>query len=430
MSSKNTPSSKSLARGSLIAALDVGSFKTACFIAQVVDDAGNFEIIGASNIPSSGITDGTLTDTTKAEKCVRQAVHTAENMAASAMKGYPLREVIVNLSGVHAKSHGRCVDLQIAGHKIAQADIDRALGKAQESILSPHYELVHTIPANYRIDGQNNIVKPIDMHGDEMSVDIHMITGDITALRNLADVIGRSHLDISAFCAAGYAAGLSSLVEDEKDLGCTVIDIGAGITSIAVFQNNACIYHDFVPLGGRHLTNDIARGITTSVDNAERIKKMYGSAMASHTDENELIDVPRLGEEDEEGRQPNHIPRSLIVGIIQPRVEEIFEMVRGKLNDCGLGSSLGRRVVLTGGGSQLSGIKDLAEHVLDKHVRLGQPLNTKGLPEAISGSAFATTMGLLHYVAHHSDEMPSQIMNRANPVGFMAKAKHWVRENW
>ncbi len=429
MSPKHQKKSKYQPRGSLLAALDIGGNKIACFIARVTDNEGHFEIIGVGHSPSAGFQDGCVIDIGKAELAIRKTVHAAENMAADVMKGYPLREVVVNLPGIHAKSHGRCIDVQIAGHKVSHNDINRAMAKAQESILSPHYELVHTIPVDYRLDGKGGIHQPIDIHGDHLSVDIHLLTGDSTALRNMADCIQRSHLDISAFCAAAYASGLACLVEDEKELGCTVVDIGSGQTSIAVFHGSAMIYHDSVALGGRHLTSDIAKGLTTSREDAERIKALYGSAMASHNDEHELIDVPRLGE-DGEGREPNHVPRSLLVGIIQPRAEEIFEMVRAKLHDSGLGHTLGRRVVLTGGGSLLSGIKELSAHVLDKQVRLGKPIHLQGVPDAVSGPAFATVAGLLTYIAERSNEMPAEIMSHAQPVNLKERVGQWLKENW
>ena len=188
------------------------------------------------------------------------------------------------------------------------------------------------------------------------------------------------------------------------------------------------VYSDAIPLGGWHVTNDIAKGLTTSMADAERLKALYGSAMASNLDESELIDVPRLGEEDH--HEPNHVPRSMLVGMIQPRIEEIFEMVRAKLNDSGLGNAIGRRVVLTGGGSQMHGLKDLAEHVLDKQVRLGKPIRLTGLPDAVSGPAFATVAGLLTYISERGDEMPAEITAQAEPEGLWERIRHWLRENW
>ena len=419
---------KSKPKGSLLAALDIGSSKVVCFIGRVVDDRGGFEILGVGHHPSRGVKNGTITDLSAVEGVIRQTVHAAENMAAEVMKGYPLREVVVNLPGVHALSHGHTADVQVHGHEITNSDVNRALAKAQEQVLSDEYELVHTIPVNYRIDGHEGITQPRGMVGEDLSVDIHLVTGEMAALKNIAHTIEASHLDITALCLSSYAAGLACLVEDEMDLGCTLIDIGGGVTSFAVFQNGQMLYSDAVPIGGHHITSDIAKGLTTSMHDAERLKALYGNAMASHLDESELIDVPRLGEE--EHSEPNHVPRSMLVGIMQPRIEEIFEMVRAKLNDCGLGSLIGRRVVLTGGSSQIAGMKDLAEHVLDKQVRLGRPIRLTGLPDAVSGPSFATTAGLLTYIAERSDEMPAQIMTHLEPGSVWERLKHWLHENW
>ena len=415
-------------KGSLLAALDIGSTKTSCFIGKIVDDKGTFEIIGVGHRPSKGIKNGTIVDMDAAEAVIRQTVHAAENMAANVMKGYPLREVIVNVSSTHAKSFGHTVSVDVGGHEITDNDVRRALAKAQERESNENLELIHTIPTFFNIDEQAGILDPRGMYAQKIKVDINLVTGDAHALRNMANCIERSHLDISALCVGSYASGLSSLVDDEIDLGCTVIDIGGGVTSFAVFHSGFMIYCDSVPLGGINITNDIAKGLMTSVEHAERLKVLYGSAMASQTDEGELIEVPRLGE-DERGK-PNHIPRSFLVGIIQPRIEEIFEMVRGRFVDNGLDKVIGRRVVLTGGTSQIHGIKDLAEHVLEKQVRLGKPIRLTGVPDAVSGPAFSTVAGLLNYAAEHVDEMPAEIIAQVQPESLVDRARLWLKENW
>lgn len=411
-----------------MAALDIGSSKIACFIGRVVDDEGTFEVLGVGHHASQGLKSGAITDLAAAEASIRQTVHAAENMAADVMKGYPLREVIVNLSGVHVTSQAQSSDIQISGHEVTDNDVRRALAKGQERVLSDEYELIHTIPFDYRVDGNSGIREPCRMHGQNMSVDMHIVSGEMGALRNIATCIERSHLDISAFCVSAYAAGLASLVEDEMDLGCTVIDMGGGVTSFAVFLGGVMIYADAVPLGGKNVTSDIAKGLTTSLADAERLKALYGNAMASNMDESEMIDVPRIGEEDR--GELNHVPRSLLVGIIQPRIEEILELVRAKLKDSGLGGAIGRRVVLTGGASQLPGLRDLGQHVLDKQVRLGKPIRLSGLPDAVSGPAFATTAGLLTYVSERSGEMPAEILAQVETGNFFERAKFWLKENW
>ncbi len=429
-------------KGNLIAALDIGSSKTTCFIGRVTDDQGGFEVIGIGHHPSEGIKGGVIVDMDSAERAIRKAVHTAENMASEATKGYPLREVVINLPGTHTQSYGRSIDINVQGHEITERDVKTALLQAQDDVnaqshpdndpvnrmLSRQRRLIHTIPVGYRIDGHGGITDPIGMSGNLLSADIHIINADQSVLKNIAHCTDQSHLDVAAYCSGAYASGLATLVKDEKDLGCTVIDIGAGITSFAVFHSGAMIYADAIQIGGQHITNDIASGLTTSLSDAERLKKLYGNAMASSRDNDDLIDVPRLGDTDR--RDTNHVQRSILIGIIQPRYEEIFELIRSRLSDSGLGQSLARSIVLTGGTSQMAGSKDLAAHVLDKQVRIGKPIHAGVLPDAASGPAFACASGLLAYAAQHGSEVSEQIGQPVSAKGIMDNIKLWLKENW
>lgn len=419
---------KTRGKGSIVAALDIGSSKIACLIARALDEDGAFEVVGMGHQAAAGIRGGTVVDIDAAEAAIREAVHAAENMAADTLRGYPLREVVVNVPGVHVQGHHLAVDIQILGHAVTENDIRRALVKAQEKIASHDTELVHTVPTFFAIDGHPGVRDPRGMFGQLLEVDIHLLAARADALKNIAACIERSHLDIAALGVSSYAAGLSSLVEDEMDLGCTVVDIGGGVTSIAVFHGGSVIYSSALALGGQHVTADIARGLTTSIADAERIKILYGSAIAAGSDESELIDVPPIGEDMRS--QPNHVPRSLLVGIIQPRLEEILEHIRARLDESGLGPLLPRRVVLTGGTSQMPGIRELAQHVLDRQVRLGRPIRVQGLPDAISGPAFATAAGLLTYLSERSHEMPARILARAEAVSLWDRTRLWLRENW
>lgn len=412
----------------MLAALDIGSHKNACFIGRVDDDKGAVEILGVGYQASQGVKSGAVIDIELADSAIRQTVHAAENMAAEAMKGYPLRDVVVNVPGNQTKSHNLSISVQIDGQIITDNDISRALVKAQDQIIAPNTELIHTMPVHCRIDGHEGIRDPQGMTGQMMEVDVHIVQSDVGPLQNMANCVECSHLDVNSLCSAAYASGLACLVEDEMDLGCTVIDMGAGVTSFAVFQGGSMIYSDSIPLGGWHITNDIARGLTCPNVDAERLKTLYGSAMVTSSDENELIDVPQLGEVD--SHRPNHVPRSLLIGIIQPRLEEILEMVRERLNQNGHGQAVGRRVVFTGGASQLPGVRDLAQMILDKQVRLGRPIRLSGLPDAVSGPAFSTAAGLLTYAASHGHEMPAEIVASVDNGSVFDRFKIWWKENW
>lgn len=415
-------------KGSIIAALDIGSSKIACFIARVRDDSGGIDVIGIGHQAAHGIKSGTVVDLDAAEASIRQAVHAAENMAADVTRGYPLREVVVNVPAVHTKSRLMNVGIQILGEAVTENDIRRALAKAQEQTINPDIELIHTIPTAYRIDDHEGIREPRGLYGQHLDVDVHVVTGAVAPLRNMSLCIESSHLDITALCSSPYASGLACLVDDEMDLGCTVVDMGGGTTSIGVFYGRELIYTDAIPVGGRHVTNDIARGLTTSLHAAERMKTLYGSAIATATDDKDLIDVPPLGEDDPVG--PNHVPRSYLVSIVAPRLEETLELVRARLNDSGLGPIAGRRVVLTGGASQIPGLRELAQKFLEKQIRMGRPMRLPGLADAVSGPAFSTTAGLLHYVTERAGEMPAEIMANVEAGNLWQRTKLWLRENW
>lgn len=427
---QNHSSGNLIAPGNLIAALDIGTTKIVCLIARVNGDGHGhkLEVIGVGHQAARGMKSGTVVDIGEAEIAIRQAVHTAENMAADVMKMFPLRHVLISLAGTHCKSILQQVEVQISGYEVTNNDIRRALARAQEQVGDQEGQLIHTIPINYHLDGQEGIREPRGMYGQALGVDIHMVSGNQGAMRNLATCVERSHLDISGVCAAPYAAGLSALVADEIDLGCTVIDMGGGVTSVAMFENNALTHVSAVPVGGQHVTNDIARGLTTPLSDAERLKNLYGSAISSTADDNEMIDVPRLGEVDT--HQPNHVPRTYLVNIIRPRLEEVFELVRQNLEADGIDSSATRRVVLTGGACQIPGMRDLAQRVLNKQVRLGRPVQLPGLPETLTGPAFAASTGLLLYASEHGDERPSEIIRQVEPGTLWERIRSWLHDNW
>src|SRR5262249_45759345 len=271
--------------------------------------------------------------------------------------------------------------------------------------------LLHAIPVSFTIDGSRGIRDPRGMCGERLGVNMNVVTANASAIRNLETGIGRCPLDIETYVVSPYAAGIASLVEDEMDLGVAIIDLGGGTTSFGVFYDGHIVYSDVVPIGGSHVTNDIARGLSTPLAHAERMKTLYGNAIASPADERESLAVPQIGE-DEDG-QSNHVPKSLLVGVIGPRLEETPEMVRNRLEASGFDKVAGRRVVLTGGACQLPGVRELAGLILDKQIRIGRPLRVKGLAEATGGPSFSTCVGLLQFALSERAETPRQ----ARPSG-------------
>ncbi len=417
----------------IIAGIDIGSSKIVCFIAEIKSH-GTIEVIGIGHQASRGVRAGTIIDLKACETAIAHAVEAAELMAKSHLQGQPIKSVFVNVAGQHTLSHRLPVNVRISGHEVSDRDVRNALAQSRNVAVAGRDELIHVIAANFSIDKQKGILEPIGMTGQSLDVILSPVTAMMPVTRNIANVMHQNHLEVEGYCASSYAAGLATLVEDEKNLGCTVIDMGGGSTNIGVFSEGKLVYTSAVALGGQHVTNDIAIGLTTSLADAERIKTLYGAAQTTHMDDTATIDVPPVGEE--EHSQPNYVPKSYLCGIIQPRIEETFEHVRAKLVDHGIDKIAGRRVVLTGGASQLPGLCDIAKLILDKQVRLGRPQKIKGLAEATGGPAFSACAGLLHYAAEHAEEIPRAQQNYGFnlSMGFsgnvLQKVTHWLKENW
>ena len=413
--------SKQLPRNSTIAALDVGTTKVACFIAQM-GEGDEFHLTGAGHHRSRGLRAGQVVNLDEAEASVRAAVDAAEQMSNSRID-----KVFLNMSCGTPQSTRVDVELAVAGHQIRDTDVRRVLDCGSAQFDAADRELIHCIPTGYSIDGGNGILDPRGMYGDKLGVNLHLVTAALGPSRNLLSVIDRCDLDIEDRVVSPYASGLACLVDDEKDLGVTLIDMGGGTTSIAVFLESQVVYVNTLPVGGNLVTGDIAKGLSTPVAKAERLKTVYGSVLQSPGDAREFLKVPLVGEEDEESA--NEVPKSMLVQIIQARLEETFELVRSHLDQSGSGKN--RRVVLTGGASQLEGVRDLAELVLDKQVRLGRPKMVRGLPESLSGPAFATGIGLLRYgLREHVTRPDRAAMAAAKNKRNFGRVGQWLRENF
>jgi cell division protein FtsA len=405
-----------------VGVVDIGSSKLCCFIAHRRD--GEPQIAGIGHQVSRGVKGGVIVDIEAASRSILAAIHAAEQMA-----GETLSEVVVNLSGGFNPSRLIKSEINVNGREITDHDMRRVLDNGHLIKEPAEREVVHSIPVGFSIDQSRGIRDPRGMFGQRLGVNMHVVTAQQAAVRNLTQCIGRCHLEIGALVVSPYAAGLAALVEDETELGVTVVDMGAGTTGIAVFFDGNLVFTDTVPVGGGHVTNDIARGLSTPLAHAERMKTLYGCAIASSADERETITVPQVGEEDES--QANHVPKSLLVGIISPRLEETFELVRDRLEHSGFDKIAGRRVVLTGGACQLPGVRELAGLILDKQIRIGRPLRIDGLAEATGGPAFATSAGLVQFALSERAETPRR--GRAlteEPGGVFLRFGQWIRENF
>ena len=265
--------------------------------------------------------------------------------------------------------------------------------------------------------------------GESLSVDILLGLVPEIQYRNLSTVIENAHLETAEKAFSAYASGLSCLVEDEKEIGATVIDIGGGTTSIASFKHGHPIYFSSIAVGGNNVTNDIAWGLTTSFTHAERLKTLHGCAFLTQADKEETINVYPVGEEDDSSIK--QVPKSELISIITPRIEEIFELVNQKLGEHGLRDISSHRVVLTGGGSQLSGIREVASMVLDKQVRLGRPKNIPNLPDILYNPAFSTAVGLLSFALNYTEKKPARATQKpVSSNGAFSRIFGWLKQNF
>jgi len=404
----------------LVAALDIGTTKICCFIAK--RDGKEPRVVGIGHQIARGVKSGVIVDIEAANHSIATAVNAAEQMA-----GEQIAEIVVNISGGFGASRLVKAETAVNGREIADRDMRRVLELGYRLKEPSDKTVLHSVPVGFSIDGSRGIRDPRGLFGQRLAVNMNVVTAAASGIQNLTSCIGRCHLEIAAVVVSPYAAGLAALVEDESELGVTVIDMGGGTTTIAVFFDGNLVFTDSVPVGGQHVTNDIARGLSTPIVHAERMKTLYGSAISSPRDERETISVPQVGEDDD--GNANHVPKSLLVGIIAPRVEETLELVRDRIEASGFDKLVGRRIVLTGGASQLPGTRELAALILDKQIRIGRPLRIAGLAQATNGPAFATTAGLVHFALSERAEIPRH--GRAltdEPDGLLGRFGHWIRE--
>ena len=408
---------------STIAALDIGSSKVCCLIAHIGRDK-KINIVSYGYNASKGIKNGVITDINEATMSVCNAVEAAEQMA-----GERIDSVILNVSGDKTSSRLRSASIALKKNRpIGDVDIIKVRERVLSKVNVENNELIHCLPTGYKIDGGEDLKDPMNIYGEELSAGILLGMYPHVLYKNLSSVVEAAHLDIENKVLSAYASGMACLVEDEREYGATIIDIGGGTTSIATFKNGVPIAFSTLPVGGINITKDITQGLTTSFAHAEDLKNRHGCAFLVSHDEYESINVYPLGEEDDSSIRQMH--RSDLIKIIAPRVEEIFEMVARKLAQQGLQNRQNHRVVLTGGCSQLPGIRDVASVILDKQVRLGGPRNIQGIPEIINNPTFSTALGLLYLATTNMERKPKKIVNR--PIGEggkLSKIFNWIRQN-
>ncbi len=398
--------------------LDIGTSKVVCLIGRV--DGDGLRVLGLGHTQSRGVRGGGIVDLEAAEGCIRAAVGEAEKMA-----DHRLRSVTVNLTCGHPES--RLFDLQwpVGNRSVTEADVRRVVLEGLGRAFCEGRDTIHALPLSFAVDDTQGVADPRGLHCDILSARLHVVDAGTSALRNLQMTLERCELELGELVSSPMASGMSTLVEDERQLGATCIDMGGGATSLAVFSEGQLLHTAQLPVGGNHVTNDVARLLSTPVVEAERLKTVYGNAEPSPDDEREILTTPLVGEEDHDMQR---IPRSRLVAIIKPRLEETFELVRDRLDGAGLVLESGTRVVLTGGASQLGGAREMASRILGRQVRLGRPAALRGLPDRASGPVLATAAGLLIWATGSGRHLADMDLTDARPTSVLRRFVSFLRD--
>jgi cell division protein FtsA len=420
-----------LGRSGAVAAVDLGAAKVACFIMKpegVKKSDRTLTTAGVGYVQSQGVRGGAIVDADEAARAIARAVERAETAA-----GLDIQGVTITMAGGHLASHRVSAQVPIGSRGVTEADKARAVDQAMAGLRLPRRHAIHLQPIAWSVDGERRVRDPSDLVGRRLGLDLLVVTMNQGVFQTLGNCVERAHLQFEGVVAAPYASSLAALEEDEMELGAICIDMGGGSTSVAVWSGGALVHVDSLAVGGMHVTQDIARGLSTSTAGAERIKTLHGSALASANEDREMIEAPPRG--DDPGAGPVTAPRSMLKGIIAPRVEETMELVKERLKAAGALIDSGAGIVLVGGASQLAGAREVAVRVFDRPVRLGRPRRIPHLADAAAGPAFCAAAGVLQRAAFGPREVgpkrpaaksQSPVDPRANVV---VKAAAWLREN-
>ena len=372
-----------------IAALDVGTSKVAAIVAEL-DEDGAPRILGSHQVRCQGVQNGVVTDLAATEAAIRQAVDKAERHA-----GLVAESVTVGISAGGLESDIAQVEVELGGQRIDKADLDLLHGEGRARIDPGDRAVLHAAPALYTIDGQGAVLNPVGLHARTLGAAIHIVSADAAPLKNLETAVRSADLHVDAIVASPLASGRATLTKEEREIGVALVEIGAGVTNIAIFAQDLLAGFASLPMGGQAITEDIASALGTPRAAAERLKALKGSASALPRDNHELIDVPAMDGSDTQHRRP----RAELVHAIRARLDILFGSVAEHFQEIGFVGPRAHQVVLTGGGAALAGIADYAESVLGKQVRVGVPTGLSGVADAQRGPAYATVAGLLLYAS-------------------------------
>lgn len=399
-----------------IVGLDIGTTKICILVAEIRDD-GALDIIGMGSSDSKGLRKGVIINVDPTVECIKKVVEEAELMA-----GVNIEEAFVGIAGEHimgSNSRGM-ISINSKDRIITRDDINRVIEAAKTIPIPTDKDILHVLPQEFMLDGQDEIGDPLGMSGSRLEVNVHVVTCGMTQLQTLLTCVNRAGLEVADTVLEQLASSEAVLTHDEKDLGVALIDIGGGTTDLAVFEKQS-LWHSYIrSIGGDHFTSDIAVGLRTPIGEAEKIKKKYGCALSSLIEEEETIEVPSVG-----GRKARYMSRQILCDIIQPRAEELFMIIKDEIERMGLSRSLNSGIVITGGGSLLEGMTEIAERIFDLPVRVGKPTGVGGLIDVINSPVYSTAVGLIIYGYRTRELRRDRYISRRKPLW---RFKDWFNE--
>ncbi len=408
-----------MSRKDFVVGLDIGTTKICCIVGEVTGENGAIDIIGIGTAPSTGLRKGVVINIDSTVESITKAVEEAELMA-----GVEISTVYTGIAGGHIKSFNSTGIVAVKDSKEINAqDVSRVVEAAKAVAIPLDREVIHIIPQEFMIDGQEGIRDPIGMSGVRLESKVHIVTGAVSSAQNIIKCANKSGLNVSEICLEPIASAEAVLSQDEKDLGVLLIDIGGGTSDIAIFKNGAIVHTGVLAIGGNHITSDIALGLRTPQNEAERVKIRYGCAMASLVKSDETIEVPGVG-----GRKSRVLQRKLLAEIIEPRVEEIFSLIQREVMKSGYQDFLSGGVVITGGTTILEGMPELAEFIFEMPVKRGLPMNIGGLRDVVNSPKFATAVGLIKYGSRNMQKSKFTIRDKNIYDKVRGSMRSWIRD--
>ena len=422
----------------VVAILDVGTSKIACLVLRFdgyetqADGDGvgpmagqsTFRVIGAATTRSRGVRFGEIAVMNETERAIRTAVQAAQKMA-----NVRVDHVIACFSGAEPRSYGLAGEWELQDSVVTEQDVASVLAACDVPPLGDGREVLHAQPVNFALDHRSGLGDPRGQIGNRLATDMHLLSVDGSVIQNLVYCIRRCDLELAGIASSAYVSGIASLVEDEQELGAACIDMGGGATGISIFMKKHMIFADAVRMGGDHVTSDISKGLQVPMAVAERIKTKHGGIQATGMDDREMIEIG--GDSGDWEKDRRTVSRTELIGIMRPRVEEILEEARARLDAAGFDHLPSQQIVLTGGASQIPGLDGLATRILGQRVRLGRPLRVLGLPQAATGPAFSSAVGLCLFAAHPQDEWwDFDIPAERYPARSLKRAFKWLKDNW